>query len=82
MLPAGNTVAANFFDLALIHLHSKRITLSHVSVQKKKPTGDTKLEVMDPDQELKIYTFVTKVTGASDMKLEIKGLDPKLELSK
>jgi len=37
---------------------------------------------MDPDQELKIYTFVTKVTGASDMKLEIKGLDPKLKLSK
>jgi hypothetical protein len=48
MLPACNAVAANFFDLALINLHSERIRLSHISVHKKKSTGasDMKPEVM------------------------------------
>jgi hypothetical protein len=51
-------------------------------VSEKKSTGDTKLEVMDPDLKLKIYTFVPKVTGASDTKLEVKDIDQKLDWRK
>jgi hypothetical protein len=53
MLPASNAVATNFFDFTLINLHSKRITLSHVSVHKKSQQGIRNSRSWIPTKNLK-----------------------------